>query len=95
MKMAARVRPTLMVTMINQMIHLIFGLARRRRVMAKAVLLQAAAQMDQKPVIFIMKRVVDQLGASMSMSQLCLPKPIVVEMLPKMHEATTVSWSQR
>lgn len=93
MKMAARVKPILTVTMMNQMSPLMFAdaaVAIRRRVMAKAVLLQAAAQIDQKPVMYMMKRVLGQSGLVMSISQLCLPKPIVVEMEPKMQEMRMV-----
>lgn len=56
----------------------------RSSVMAKDVLLQAAARMSRKPAMVEMRRVVSRLRGSTS--ELLRPKPRVVSTVWRMHE---------
>lgn len=70
MKMAPRYSTTLTETIMNQVSQRILPSEMRSSVMAKLVLLQAVPRMDQKPVMFMMRRSLEKWGPSVMTFQL-------------------------
>lgn len=92
MNMAPRYSTTFTERMMSQISQRILPSEMRSSVMAKLVLLQAVPRMDQKPVIFMMRRSLEKEGPSVVTFQLWWPNPIVVDMEPKMPDITSVSY---
>ena len=91
MKMAPRYNTTFTERMMSQMSQRMRPSEMRSSVMAKLVLLQAVPRIDQKPVMFMMRRSLEKGGPSVMTFQLWWPKPIVVDMEPKMLDITSVN----
>lgn len=91
MKMAPRYSTTFTERMMSQMSQRMRPSEMRSSVMAKLVLLQAVPRMDQKPVMFMMRRSLEKEGPSVTTFQLWWPKPIVVDTEPNVLDITSVS----